>query len=160
MGEWYQVVKTIKGNQYRYLQQTYREGGRVRTRNRYLGRVDTQASGSHPPAPTTKPLFQSPSDFGAAMLNQFDAPQWGKDAGNSCWALQSQGLPLQEEPAKPAVPARDLILEKTLSTTKRQNAAFICGRGASFGNLQPCLACKAVTMICAQTKPASQFPER
>jgi hypothetical protein len=34
MGTWYRVVKTIKGHQYIYEQQTFREGGRVRTRNR------------------------------------------------------------------------------------------------------------------------------
>jgi hypothetical protein len=36
----YEVIKTIKGRQYRYLQETYREGGRVRTRNSYLGPLD------------------------------------------------------------------------------------------------------------------------
>lgn len=82
MSDWYQVVKTIKGNHYRYLQQTYRKGGRVRTRNRYLGRVDQGTLGGNAsPAHTTAPLFQSPSDFGAAMLKQFDAPAWGRDAG-------------------------------------------------------------------------------
>ena len=47
MGGWYRVFKTIKGNRYAYLQQTYREGGRVRTRNRYLGRAEL----SHKQAP-------------------------------------------------------------------------------------------------------------
>jgi antirestriction protein ArdC len=89
MGDWYPVVKTIKGKKYRYLQQTYRVGGRVYTRNRYLGRIDAGASGTpsgspikRPKAPSASvPLFQSPSDFGSAMLKQFDAAQWGKDAG-------------------------------------------------------------------------------
>jgi hypothetical protein len=36
----YEVIKTIGGRQYRYLQETYRESGRVRTRNTYLGPVD------------------------------------------------------------------------------------------------------------------------
>jgi hypothetical protein len=36
----YEVTKTISGRQYRYLQETYRESGRVRTRNTYLGPVD------------------------------------------------------------------------------------------------------------------------
>jgi hypothetical protein len=36
----YEVIKTISGRQYRYSQETYREGGRVRTRNSYLGPVD------------------------------------------------------------------------------------------------------------------------
>jgi len=87
MGGWYQVVKTIKGNHYWYLQQTYREGGRVHTRNRYLGRVAEGSSGGRAasaparPAQTSASLFQSPADFGAALLTQFDAPAWGRDAG-------------------------------------------------------------------------------
>ena len=36
----YEVIKTISNRQYRYLQETYRESGRVRTRNTYLGPVD------------------------------------------------------------------------------------------------------------------------
>ena len=36
----YEVIKTISGRQYRYLQKTYRESGGVRTRNIYLGPVD------------------------------------------------------------------------------------------------------------------------
>lgn len=36
----YEVIKTIGGRQYRYLQETHRENGRVRTRNIYLGPVD------------------------------------------------------------------------------------------------------------------------
>ena len=36
----YEVIKTISGRQYRYLQETYRKSGRSRTRNIYLGPVD------------------------------------------------------------------------------------------------------------------------
>ena len=36
----YEVIKTISNRRYRYLQETYRESGRVRTRNTYLGPVD------------------------------------------------------------------------------------------------------------------------
>jgi hypothetical protein len=36
----YEVIKTIGGRQYRYSQESYREGGKVRTRNTYLGPVD------------------------------------------------------------------------------------------------------------------------
>jgi hypothetical protein len=36
----YIVVKTIKGRQYRYLQRTHRQGGRVRTETVNLGPVD------------------------------------------------------------------------------------------------------------------------
>lgn len=34
---WYTVTKTINGRQYLYLQMTYREGRKVKTRNKYLG---------------------------------------------------------------------------------------------------------------------------
>jgi hypothetical protein len=36
----YTVIKTINGRRYRYLQETYRQNGKVRTRNVYLGPVD------------------------------------------------------------------------------------------------------------------------
>ena len=34
---WYQVVKTINGRKYLYLQMTYREGRKVKTKNKYIG---------------------------------------------------------------------------------------------------------------------------
>jgi hypothetical protein len=37
----YHVIKTVGGRQYSYLQSSYREGGRVRTKSIYLGPVDT-----------------------------------------------------------------------------------------------------------------------
>lgn len=36
----YPVIKRVKGNSYLYLQESYREGGKVKTRSRYVGRVD------------------------------------------------------------------------------------------------------------------------
>lgn len=35
----YTITKTIKGKQYRYLQRSYREGGKVRTQSIYLGPI-------------------------------------------------------------------------------------------------------------------------
>jgi hypothetical protein len=35
---WYQVVKAIKGHRYLYAQRTWREGKKVRTESRYIGR--------------------------------------------------------------------------------------------------------------------------
>jgi hypothetical protein len=32
-------IRTINGQQYRYLEERYREGGKVRSRSKYLGRV-------------------------------------------------------------------------------------------------------------------------
>jgi len=75
MGNWYRVVKTIKGHRYAYMQQTYREGAHVRTLNRYLGREEGAGQGSV----TTTKLFSSPSDFGRAVLEQIDPPKWGED---------------------------------------------------------------------------------
>jgi hypothetical protein len=37
MGHWYTVRKKINGRHYLYLQMTYREAGRVKTKNKYLG---------------------------------------------------------------------------------------------------------------------------
>ena len=48
---WYQVVKTINGRKYLYLQMTYREGGKVKTKNKYLGRANgSSRSFAHGPA--------------------------------------------------------------------------------------------------------------
>jgi hypothetical protein len=85
MAGWYRVVKTIKGHTYLYLQQTYREGGQVRTLNRYLGPVAVESTrspkaGQKPAVPRT-PLFTDAGDFARAMASQFDAAQWGKDTG-------------------------------------------------------------------------------
>ena len=42
MGEWYRVIKTIKGNQYLYMQRTHRVPGRRSPvpENYYVGRLD------------------------------------------------------------------------------------------------------------------------
>ena len=42
----YIVVKTIKGRRYRYLQTSWREGRRVRTKSNYLGPVDGGGRGA------------------------------------------------------------------------------------------------------------------
>jgi|SRR3954470_1108830 len=67
MGDWYRVVKTIKGHSYIYEQQTYREGGRVRTRNRYIGpaggdrgtRSSSSGASASPTVTTTRALPNS-----------------------------------------------------------------------------------------------------
>src|SRR4051794_30611635 len=79
---WYRVTKTIKGHKYLYEQQTYREGGKVKTRNRYLGPAGSdRSSGSSKSAVTTtdSSLLHGAASFGQAMLKQFDAGQWGRD---------------------------------------------------------------------------------
>ena len=40
---WYQVVKTVKGHKYLYLQTSWREGGKVKTKSKYLGRYEPSA---------------------------------------------------------------------------------------------------------------------
>lgn len=60
----YQVVKTVKGHKYLYLQRSYREGGRVRTESQYLGAVDSSGAlnkaapppDTHHNRPSDKPL--------------------------------------------------------------------------------------------------------
>jgi hypothetical protein len=82
MGNWYPVVKTKKGHRYIYLQQTYREGGHVRTRNRYIGPAADSASGSSGAghAGASSPLVSGALGFGKAMLDQIAAGKWGEGA--------------------------------------------------------------------------------
>src|SRR3954471_13856482 len=87
MGNWYRVVKTIKGHRYVYLQQTYREGNRVRTRNHYLGpagsetAVSGRAGGNSEPAGApsgiASALVGGLAGFGKEAVRQFDAPGGG-----------------------------------------------------------------------------------
>lgn len=66
----YQVIKTVNGHRYRYLQTSYRLGDKVRTHSTYLGPVDAalrqpsakQATTSTPPEPILTipaPLYSS-----------------------------------------------------------------------------------------------------
>src|SRR5436305_14536419 len=119
MGNWYRVVKTIKGHHYVYLQQTYREGNRVRTRNRYLGPAgsETAASGSAggksepagSPSGIASALVGGLGGFGKEAIRQFDAARWGTDAASQ--------LGLGNENTKPK--------RKTVTTTKRRRRAQI-----------------------------------
>jgi hypothetical protein len=80
MAGWYRVTKTIKGHQYLYEQQTYRENGRVRTRNRYIGPVAAEGASSGGGAAlfsvTTMLVLRGLGGFGEAMLKQFDLNRW------------------------------------------------------------------------------------
>ena len=92
MGDWYRVVKTIKGHSYIYEQQTFRDGGRVRTRNRYIGAASGEKSAtvtntrSRQRGVTTTPsspvsfVLGGIGGFGSAMLGQFDLGKWGAEA--------------------------------------------------------------------------------
>lgn len=53
MGAWYRVIKTVKGHRYLYEQRTWRQGGHVRTENRYIGpaAAKAQAGIGDDPAP-------------------------------------------------------------------------------------------------------------
>ena len=89
---WYRVVKTIKGHQYLYDQRTYREGGQVRTLNRYIGRADGVGSGASHSAHANAPLFRNAGDFGRAMVEQFDAPSWVEEVGRQVLGGESQRI--------------------------------------------------------------------
>lgn len=75
---WYTVTKTINGRKYLYLQMTYREGRKVRTKNKYLGPA-TGGFGGGAPAnlPTASMLpgkqraINRPS--GVLKVSKFDA---------------------------------------------------------------------------------------
>lgn len=112
----YIVIKTIKGKQYRYLQRTYRAGGRVRTqclclgpvcgsgrrRTGVLGRISDfiKAQG---------PLFSSLPDLETELLKQ-QARQNEKDVGFQA-ALKGlhdrYGLRLSMDHAPQSPPAQE-----------------------------------------------------
>ena len=91
---WYRVIKTIKGHRYVYDQQTYREGGQVRTLNRYIGRADDAggSSGSADSAQANAQLFRNAGDFGRAMVEQFDAATRVEDLGQQLLGGESQRI--------------------------------------------------------------------
>lgn len=70
----YRVIKTIKGRRYVYEQETYRAGGKVRTKSRYIGPVDPiYQSAGRPTGPLLSPedvvrCLQS-ADFGRFTAN-------------------------------------------------------------------------------------------
>lgn len=55
---WYTVTKTINGRQYLYLQMTYREGGKVRTKNKYLGPASSAGASFGFGAPANLPTAE------------------------------------------------------------------------------------------------------
>jgi hypothetical protein len=104
---WYRVVKTIKGRQYAYEQQTYREGGRVRTRNRYLGPVGGDKAGGSGAggllkATTTPTTFswRGLASFGKAMLDQFDVGRWGLEAASQLGLVNQRKAKKARKPRK------------------------------------------------------------
>src|SRR4051794_27575829 len=152
MGNWYRVVKTIKGHRYAYLQQTYREGNRVRTRNHYLGPAgsETAASGSaggeSEPAGGTAGIASAVvgglAGFGKEAVRQFDAPRWGTDAASQ--------LGLGNENKKPK--------GKTVTTTKRpRRRTWITGRAPFYDpeDVSPSGGMKSVAI----EKVFSRIPE-
>lgn len=58
---WYSVTKTINGKQYLYLQMTYREGGKVRTKNKYLGPASSSGASFAFGSPTNLPISDAVS---------------------------------------------------------------------------------------------------
>jgi hypothetical protein len=52
VGDWYIVIKTIKGHRYRYRQRTWREGKHVRTESQYLGAEGGSGAGHGAANPT------------------------------------------------------------------------------------------------------------
>jgi hypothetical protein len=73
---WYTVTKTIKGRRYLYLQMTYRVGGKVKTKNKYLGPAHSAgasfAVGAPVELPTAEPVPKPPSRKPAAIVRASD----------------------------------------------------------------------------------------
>lgn len=79
----YIVTKTIKGRDYRYLQRSYRDGGRVRTQSVYLGPANGEPRRKNLLARIGEviALNLQPPEVGEATLARFAAapPQVHKD---------------------------------------------------------------------------------
>jgi hypothetical protein len=61
---WYTVTKTIKGRKYLYLQMTYRDGGKVKTKNKYLGPASSKGASFGFGAPANLPsATESPASL-------------------------------------------------------------------------------------------------
>lgn len=73
---WYTVTKTIKGRKYLYLQMTYRVGGKVKTKNKYLGPAHSTgasfAFGAPADLPTAEPAPRPSNRKPAAIVRASD----------------------------------------------------------------------------------------
>lgn len=72
----YVVTKTINGRQYRYLQTTWREGGRMRTKSEYLGPV----GGSDRGAPSRGKVSSATSASESLVDSDDASPREGTEA--------------------------------------------------------------------------------
>lgn len=100
----YRVIKKINGSHYLYEQETYREGGKVRTRSQYIGAVDPKQAArlkSHG-EPLDAALIPAPS--------QADAP--ANDTG-----------PVAPPPSATQTPETELNTTKQQLSTKTKAAA-------------------------------------
>jgi len=59
MGNWYSVIKTVKGIEYAYTQKSWREDGKVKTKSIYLGRADKLAGYEYKPRKVISTQFES-----------------------------------------------------------------------------------------------------
>src|SRR3954447_23780814 len=91
--DWYRVVKTIKGHRYIYEQRTWREGKKVRTESRYIGRADDAShfvgpahsrSEQEPVPPQLIALAQEARKYKTA--EEFVEAQLGKNPKVTAWA--------------------------------------------------------------------------
>ncbi len=87
MGDWYRVVKEIKGHRYVYLQLSWRERGwkNPRTKSKYVGRADDRASwktagkmvvGFTPKSKEMQPLLVNGEDAFIADLFSGERVEW------------------------------------------------------------------------------------
>lgn len=130
--EWYRVIKTIKGHQYAYEQRTWREGGRVRTENRYLGPVGDGGSGQdQPPAPLSpapgkpeprsRPQISIDPELATKLLDQLTKRENAKALWKHGWV----GRSLKHSLVEPHQDIEDLISYHQFSIT-------FTGKGASY----------------------------
>lgn len=125
----YKVIKTIKGNQYLYLQTTFRAGGKVKTKSVYLGAVgggstgaglETSADHTPPPAESITPSDRETGRRRAETEAQpLNSPQEARED-----AQATQTPPQGEKPTgSPAGSKTEGRASAEADTTKRQEQA-------------------------------------
>jgi hypothetical protein len=79
---WYQVIKTVKGHRYEYLQRSWREGKKVRTESRYIGPAsDGNATVRPPQASDFDGVITTPRVLYHGAREGIDGPPRASESG-------------------------------------------------------------------------------
>ena len=85
---WYQVVKTVKGHRYLYWQTSWREGGKVKTKSRYIGTANgwVPIPKISPDAITLTLPFPTPRPEPLAIVDVLCRPVTGIASWRPAWS--------------------------------------------------------------------------